>query len=98
MSAPTKPNLPAPASDPFVDLARQIYVSLASRIYGNLVGSDVKKPDPKALAAYSFKLAEAFEQASRETDRAKAAAEVASKAAVRLDEVDLSGVFKNLVK
>ena len=98
MSAPNKPAAPPVATDPYIDLARQIYVSLASRVYGNLSGSDVKKPDPKALAAYSFKLAEAFEQASKETDRAKAAAEAASKAAVKLDEVDLSGVFKNLVK
>ena len=60
------------------------------------VGADVlaqKKPDPKALASYSFKLAEAFEAAILETDRAKARYEAANKAAVKLDDVDLSGVF-----
>jgi hypothetical protein len=98
MNAPNKPTQPPVATDPYVDLARQIYVRLASRIYGSLAGGDMKKPDPKALATYSFRLAEAFEQASKETDRARAAAEAASKAAVKIDEVDLSGVFKDLVK
>ena len=38
-------------------------------------------------------LAEAFEPASHETPKVKAALEAASKAAVKLDEVDLSHVF-----
>jgi hypothetical protein len=38
-------------------------------------------------------MAEAFEAATRETDRAKAAIEIANKAAVKLDEVDLSSMF-----
>jgi hypothetical protein len=89
MSAPTK------EKEPYVDLAERIFVQLSSRVYGTLAGSDQKKPDPKALAAFSFRLAEAFEQATRETDRMKAAIEAANKAAVKLDEVDLSGVFQN---
>jgi len=100
MSAPAK-DAPAKASaqkDPFVELAQQIYVRLASRVYGTLAGSDQKKPDPKALAAFSFKLADAFEQATKQTDRAVAAAEAASKAAVKLDEVDLSSVFQSTKK
>jgi hypothetical protein len=40
-----------------------------------------------------FKLAEAFEQATRETDRAQARITAANKAAVKLDEVDLTSVF-----
>ena len=67
-------------------------------MYGTLAGSDQRKPDPKALAAYSFKLAEAFEQAYKETDRVKAALEAANKAAVKLDEVDLSSVFQSAPK
>jgi hypothetical protein len=66
-------------------------VALAGNAYGT--PGDHKKPDPKLLAAFSFKLAEAFETASKETDRAKAAIIAANKAAVKLDEVDLSSVF-----
>lgn len=98
MSAPAKETPKAPSADPMAELAEKIYVALAGRIYGNLAGGDVKKPDPKALAAYSYKLAEAFEQASKETDRAKASIEAANKAKVRLDEVDLSSVFAGVKK
>jgi len=105
MSAPSK-DAPAKASaakemtvkDPYIDLAERIFVQLSSRVYGTLAGSEAKKPDPKALAAFSFKLADAFEQATRETDRMKAKLEAASKAAVKLDEVDLSHVFESTAK
>jgi len=93
MSAPAKDAPKDQHADPMAGLAEKIFIALAGRIYGNLAGGDVKKPDPKALAAYSYKLAEAFEQASKETDRAKAFHEAADKAKVRLDEVDLSSVF-----
>ena len=92
MSAPAKDSK-APPADLVAELAEKIYIQLAARVYGNLAGGDVKKPDPKALAAYSYKLAEAFEQASKETDRAKARIEAENKAKVKLDEVDLSSVF-----
>src|SRR5262245_31696907 len=98
MSAPAKEGAPAakPSAhekEPYIDLAERIFVQLSSRVYGTLAGGDQKKPDPKALAAFSFKLADAFEQATKETDRMKAKLEAASKAAVKLDEVDLSSVF-----
>ena len=93
MSAPSKEAPKATHGDPLFELAEKIYIQLAARVYGNLAGGDVKKPDPKALAAYSYKLAEAFETASRETDRAKARIEAENKAKVRLDEVDLTSVF-----
>ncbi|HEX6529668.1 MAG TPA: hypothetical protein VF004_07615 [Burkholderiales bacterium] len=97
MSAPAPSNAPAKASvDPqkaYIDLAERIFIQLSSRVYGTLASSEAKKPDPKALAAFSFKLADAFEQATRETDRMKASIEAANKAAVKLDEVDLSHVF-----
>ena len=92
MSAPAK-EAKAPPVDLVAELAEKIYIQLAARVYGNLAGGDVKKPDPKALAAYSYKLAEAFEQASKETDRAKARIEAENKAKVKLDEVDLTSVF-----
>ena len=84
----------APAKDPYVDFAERIYIQLASRVYGTLASSEAKKPDPKALAAYCFKLADAFEAASNETPRRLAEIEARNKAAVKLDEVDLSAVFK----
>jgi hypothetical protein len=83
------------AHQAYVDLAERIFVQLSSRVYGTLASSEAKKPDPKALAAFSFKLADAFESASKETDRVKAVLEAANKAAVKLDDVDLSHVFQN---
>jgi hypothetical protein len=99
MSAPAPSNAPAKSSaDPqkaYIELAEKIFIQLSTRVYGTLAGSaEQKKPDPKALAAFSFKLADAFEQATKETDRMKAAIEAANKAAVKLDEVDLSSVFQ----
>ena len=81
----------APAKDPYVELAERIYVQLAANVYGNLAVPN--KPDPKALAAYSFKLVDAFEAASNETPRRLAEIEAKNKAAVKLDQVDLSSVF-----
>jgi hypothetical protein len=100
MSA-SAPSTKASAHDPqkaYIELAEKIFVQLSSRVYGTLAGSDQKKPDPKALAAFSFKLADAFEQATRETDRMKASIDAANKAAVKLDEVDLSSVFSSTKK
>jgi len=97
MSAPANP-APGPVknaarADPLAELAEKIFIQLAANVYGHLAAGDVKKPDPKALGAYAYKIAEGFDQASRETDRAKAAIEAENKAKVKLDEVDLSGVF-----
>jgi hypothetical protein len=80
----------APVKEPYVDLAERIFINMSARVYS--VAGD-KKPDPKALAAFCFKLADAFEAASKETPREKAKIEAANKAAVKLDEVDLSSVF-----
>lgn len=102
MSAPAKETGPAKGAsapaDPYYQLAEKIFVGLAARVYGTLAGTDQRKPDPKALATFSFRLAEAFEAAYKETDRMKAALDAANKAAVKLDEVDLSGVFQSVKK
>ena len=82
------------AKDAYVELAERIFIALAARVYGTLAGTEQRKPDPKALAAFSFKLADAFEEATIETPRKKAEMEARRKAAVKLDEVDLSGVLK----
>jgi hypothetical protein len=99
MSAPA-PDHPAaaPKADPYRELALEIYVRLASRIYSSPAGADGKRPDPKVLAAMSFKMAEAFEAAERETDRARAIAEAKAKATVKLDEVDLTSVFQTTAR
>ena len=94
MSAPAEGGGKAPAvkaKDPYVEFAERIYIQLASHVYSNLAVE--KKPDPKALAAYCFKLVDAFEAASNETPRRLAEIEAKNKAAVKLDQVDLSSVF-----
>jgi hypothetical protein len=72
--APPKPAAghAAPAKDPYVDLAERIYINLAARVYGTLAGGDAKKPDPKALALFCFKLVDAFEHASIVSPRKRA--------------------------
>src|SRR5919206_4171612 len=82
-----------PAKDPYVDLAERIFIALAARVYGTLAGTEQRKPDPKALAAFSFKLADAFEEATNETPRKQAEIAARKKAGVKLDEVDLSGIL-----
>jgi hypothetical protein len=84
--------------DPNLALAREIFIGMAQRIYSAPASPEQKKPDPKALAAMCFRLAEAFDAASRETPKVKAALEAANKAAVKLDEVDLSSVFQGSAK
>jgi hypothetical protein len=98
MSAPEKDagaKAPAhPAKDPYVEMAEKIYIGLAARVYGTLSGTEQKKPDPKALAAFCFKLVDAFEHASNETPRRLAEIEAKNKASVKLDQVDISSMFK----
>ena len=94
-SGPGAKDLKVDLRDPNLDLARELFVGLAARIYSAPASPEQKKPDPKAVAALCFRLAEAFDAASRETPKVKAALEAASKAAVTLDEVDLTAVFKS---
>ena len=96
MSSPEKkPPIADAFQDPNLELARQIYIGMAQRIYS---APAEKKPDPKALATLCFRLAEAFDAASRETPKVKAALEAADKASVKLHDVDLSAVFKSPAK
>jgi hypothetical protein len=95
---PVKEAQAGAAREAYIDLAERIYVNLAARVYGTLSGTEQKKPDPKALAAFSFKLADAFEQATRETDRMKAKIEAENKAKVNLADVDLSSVISSSTK
>jgi hypothetical protein len=93
-----KKEQPESLKDPNLELAREIYIGLAARIYSAPPNPEQKKPDPKALATMCFRLAEAFEAASHETPKVKAAMEAATKAAVKLDDVDLSSVFQGSTK
>jgi hypothetical protein len=95
---PVKEAQAGAAREAYIDLAEKIFINLSARVYGTLSGTDQKKPDPKALAAFSFKLAEAFEQATKETDRMKSRIEAENKARVKLDEVDLSSVIAGSAK
>lgn len=99
MSSPEKkPSAADPFRDPNLELAREIYIGMAARIYSAPSTPEQKKPDPKALATLCFRLAEAFDAASRETPKVKAALEAASKASVKLADVDLTGVFQSSTK
>ena len=85
MSAPEKPAAQAP-HDPIQDLAEKIYVQLCGRIYG----AGGEKPQPKAVAQLSFKLAQSFIAANYEFNpTAVAAREAKNKASVRLDSVQI---------
>ncbi len=96
MSAPAKEAAaPAASAEAYRELALRIYVQLSANIYST---GTQNKPDPKALAAFSFKLAEAFEAAEHETDRGKAAAAKEAKEKVDLNKIDMSGMFANLTK
>lgn len=85
MSAPQRPAAQAP-HDPIHDLAEKIYVELCGRIYG----AGGEKPQPKAVAQVSFKLAEAFIAANYEFNpTAVATREAKNRAAVNLDSVQI---------
>src|SRR5438094_7794088 len=98
MSAPEKHGAAAPVKDPYVELAERIFVNISARVYGTVGSAEQKKPDPKALAAFCFKLVDAFEQASNETPRRRAEIEAKLKAGVKLDEIDMSSMFKPTAK
>lgn len=98
--APPKPAAghAGPAKDPYVEFAERLYVNLTARVYGTLAGGDAKKPDPKALALFCYKLVDAFEQATIETPRKRAEYEAKLKAGVKLDEIDMSAMFAPTAK
>lgn len=75
-----------PPADPIEELARTLYVTLCGRIYS----AGGEKPQPKAVAQLSFKLAETFIAANYEFNpNAIAAREAKNKASVKLDAVQI---------
>jgi hypothetical protein len=84
MSAPTKPA--ENAHDPIQELAEKLYVAICARVYS----ASGEKPQPKAVAQLSFKLAETFQAANYEFNpTAIAAREAKAKASVNLDAVQI---------
>jgi hypothetical protein len=78
---------PKAADDPIQELARTIYTRLCGNIYAV---AESKKPDPKAVAQLSFKLAETFIAANLEFNPvARAAKEAKEKASVKVADVDI---------
>jgi hypothetical protein len=76
-------------TDPVAELARTIYVGLASRIYAGNGGVETGLPTPQALAQLSFRLAEAFYAEDRETNPVTLAAAADAKARIKFDAADL---------
>jgi hypothetical protein len=76
-------------SDPVADLARTIYVGLASRIYAGNGGVETGLPKPQALAQLSFRLAEAFYAEDRATNPVTLAAAADARARTKFDATDL---------
>jgi len=84
MSAPTKPT--DSPHDPIQELAEKLYVAICARIYS----ASGEKPQPKAVAQLSFKLAESFQAANYEFNpTAIATREAKAKATVNLDNVHI---------
>jgi len=85
MSAPTK-HAADTAKDQTEELAEKLYVAMCARIYS----ASGDKPQPKAVAQLSFKLAEAFQAANYEFNpTAIAVREAKAKASVNLDNVQI---------
>ena len=92
MSAPTKPTA-EPQRDSIELLAEKLYVAICARVYS----ASGEKPQPKAVAQLSFRLAETFQAANYEFNpTAIAAREAKAKASVNLDavQIDFGSVSK----
>jgi hypothetical protein len=85
-----------PPHDQLRELAQQIYVEVASRVYSD-TGTERARPQPKALAQMSFKLAEAFLAVDLEVNPAAiAAATATAKRSVDIKalQLDLESISK----
>ena len=79
-----------PKADSLRELALQIYIELAGRVYAEPATPDRPRPQPQMLAQMSFKLAEAFETADLKVNpTAIAARDAATKAGVKLSDVEM---------
>ena len=90
--APAGKPAAAPAVDPVEELAKQIFIELSGHVYSRTEGA---KPEPKAVVAISFKLAETFLAGNLEFNTAaRQRAEAKAKASVDVSkiEIDFGGI------
>jgi hypothetical protein len=80
------PAAPQNHDDPICELARSIYIGMCRTIYSV---SDSKKPEPKAVARLSLRLAEAFVSANHEFNPIAKAAREAEEAAALGGHLDI---------
>jgi hypothetical protein len=88
MSEHAKPEAKA---DPVKDLAMQIYVEFAAKLYSGGVPKDA--PQPKQLALLCFKLADAFLEVHREVNH-EANEVIRKRTYFNTDDIDVGGLMK----
>lgn len=74
------------------DLALEIYIRLASRVYSQSAEPEQARPTPKLLAQMSFKLAQAFQLVDHEVNPIAIAAAAAKAKAVSFTAADMAGI------
>ncbi len=82
---------PVSAQDEIRNLAQQIYIEIAGNSYSGAIREG--RPEPKALAALSFKLAEAFLQTHRDINFA-IDEEARKRKSFSFDDVDMGNMMK----
>lgn len=79
-----------PPVDHTEELAKKLYVELCGHIYSAPGGAERGKPQPKAVVAMCFKLAEAFVAGNFEFNSvARAAREAKDKSSVDISKVEI---------
>jgi hypothetical protein len=92
-------NAKTATTDSLRDLALEIYIGLASRVYSQAAEPEHARPNPKVLAQMSFKLAQAFEMVDREVNPVAIAAAAAKAKAVAFGEAEMAGIdLDSLIK
>ncbi len=86
--APAAKPAAAPPVDPVEDLAKLIYIELASQIHSQLDGKP--KPDHAKVAELSFRLAEAFQAGNLQFNTAaRARADAKARASVDVSKIEI---------
>ena len=86
--APAAKPAAAPPVDPVEELARKIYIELASQIHSQIDGKP--KPEHAKVAELSFRLAEAFQAGNLQFNTAaRARAEAKAKASVDVSKIEI---------
>ena len=86
--APAAKPAAAPLVDPVEDLAKLIYIELASQIHSQLDGKP--KPDHAKVAELSFRLAEAFQAGNLQFNTAaRARADAKARASVDVSKIEI---------